>query len=456
MIDLGPLIHEELVRRVPRIDFEPAPWQDVLRRAGELSRRRQRRIAFAVVVAVTLGALATGPLGGAVIRAAGGFSAWLSGTPGTPAGRDAQEMFETANNRSLSPFPGNPQLHELLHVTLDGRRFSLYGFETRQVVCLRVAVRAPEGAGPQAACVARADLRRSGDLVLPVKANLSVGQLGRVQTAPSQGQTVPKYLLTFGIAAAGVTRVTVESDGGASAAVVRNRAFLHVFKPGRRGNWARKIVARVAAGRRTVVPISVQVSGQPSLRTRLRPRGPAVVERTVRNGTIGWFVRREPRGLSVDEAHVSLPRCCPSFVRVLEPDPQDFLRLLVSDRTIIEMPFKAPKPNVGPGEHQICLGIVTHGSAAANCRTIEQLFRDRPWDLSWGFSGAGQQIWMVEGLVSDDVARIEVFLGTGVHWQAPLRDNATFFRVPRAKFPARIVAYDRDGRVIAVQTIRGG
>ncbi len=456
MIDVEPLIRDELARRVPRVDSQPVQWQDVLRRSGELSRRRQRRIALAVVVAVVLGALATGPLGGAVIRAAGGFSAWISGTPGKTADRDAQQMFETANNRSLSPFPGNPQLHQLLHVTLDGRRFSLYGFETRQVVCLRVAVRALEGAGPQAACVARADLRRSGDLVLPVKANLTVGHLGPLQRTASQPRTVPRYLLTFGIAAAEVTRVTVQSDGGTSAAVVRNRAFLHVFRPGRRGNWARKIVVRAANGRRTVVPLSVNVSGQPSLRTGLHPRGPAVVERTVHNGTIAWFVRREQRGLSVDEAHVRIPRCCPSFVRVLEPDPQDFLRILVSDRTIVETPFNVPKAKVGRGEHQICVGIVTHGSAATNCRTIEQLFRDRPWGLSWGFSGGGQQIWTVEGLVSDDVARIEVFLGTGVHWQAPLRDNATIFRVPRAKFPARIVAYDRDGRVIAVQTVRGG
>ena len=456
MIDVEPLIREELARRVPRLDSEPVPWQDVLRRSGELSRRRHRRVALAAVAAVVLGALATGPLGGAVIRAAGGFSAWISGTPGTRADHDAQQLFETANDRSLSPFPGSPQLHQLLHVTLDGRRFSLYGFETRQVVCLRVAVRALEGAGPQAACVARADLRRSGDLVLPVKANLTVGHLGSLQRTASQPPTVPRYLLTFGIAAAEVTRVTVQSDGGTSAAVVRNRAFLHVFRPGRRGNWARRIVASATNGRRTVVPISVNVSGQPSLRTGLHPQGPAAVERTVRNGTIGWFVRHEKRGLSADDAHVKIRRCCPSFVRVLEPDPQDFLRILVSDRTIMDTPSTFPKPKVQPGEHQICVGIVTHGSASTNCRTIEQLFRDQPWGLSWGFSGGGQQIWLVEGLVSDDVARIEVFLGTGVHWQAPLRDNATIFRIPRAKFPARVVAYDRDGRVIGVQTIQGG
>ncbi len=454
MIDVEPVIREELARRVPRADPGFADWQDVLGRSGELSRRRRRRVVTAVLFAVALGALAAGPLGGAVIRAAGGFSAWLFGTPGTPAGRDVQQRFEAANGRSLSPFPGNPRLHELLHVTLDGRRFSLYGFETRQVVCLRVAIRALEGAGPQAACVARSDLRRSGDLVLPMKANLSVGQVGPIPRAAGDPPTVPKYLLTFGIAAAEVTRVMVESDGGTSAGAVHSRAFLHVFRPGRRGNWARKIVAQAVDGRRTVVPISVQVSDQPPLRTGLQVRGPSAVERTVRNGTIGWFVRRERRGLSVDEAHVRIPHCCPSFVRVLEPDPQDFLRILVSDRSIITTPFRVPTP--AKGEHQICFGVVTYGSASTNCRTIEQLFRERPWDLSWGFSGAGQQIWLVQGLVSDDVARIEVFLGSGAHWKAPVRDNATVFRIARAKFPARLVAYDNEDRVIAVQTISGG
>ena len=62
----------------------------------------------------------------------------------------------------------------------------------------------------------------------------------------------------------------------------------------------------------------------------------------------------------------------------------------------------------------------------------------------------------MSGLASDDVARIEVFLGNGERWQAPLRDNVTAFRLQRAKFPARIVAYDDAGRVIDVKTIRGG
>jgi len=78
-----------------------------------------------------------------------------------------------------------------------------------------------------------------------------------------------------------------------------------------------------------------------------------------------------------------------------------------------------------------------------------------PLELTWGFSGGGQQFWIVSGVASDAVARIEVFLGNGERWRAPLRDNATAFRVQRAKFPVRIVGYDAAGRVIDVKTIRG-
>ena len=54
---------------------------------------------------------------------------WSSPTPGTSPPPAAQRQF-----KATSPFPGNPRLRELLHVSLDGRRFVLYGFATRQVV----------------------------------------------------------------------------------------------------------------------------------------------------------------------------------------------------------------------------------------------------------------------------------------------------------------------------------
>jgi hypothetical protein len=449
VIDVEPLIREELERRVPLVDSGIASWPDILRRSGETQRRRRRRLTATIVTGAAVASLAISPLGGAVTRAVGGFSDWLIGTPGTPTPPAVQRQFDTS-----SPFPGNPRLRELLHVTLDGRRFVLYGFATRQVVCLRAAIGALAGAGPQAACVSRADLRRSHDLVLPVKANLAFGHLGRLPRSVRDLPTLPRYVLTFGVAAHDVMSVSVLTDRGTSRAALRNGAFLHVFRPRRRGVWARAVVARSATRRADVVPLSVQVSGQPSLRTGMGPQGPSKVNRRVTGGTIGWFVHRDSRGLSPAQAHLKMQGCCRGYARVVQPDPGDFLRVLISDRFTSPIPRRVPRPK--RGEHRICFGVLTRGGFGESCTTLENLFREGPLALSWGFSGAGEQLWLVEGLASDDVTRIEVFLASGEHWQAPLRDNATIFRVQRAKFPARIVAYDAGGRVIAVRTIRGG
>jgi hypothetical protein len=455
MIDVEPLVRAELDRHFPEPEPELMDWRDVLARADEPRRQRRRRLAALTVALATLLMLTITPLGGAIARSVDGFSNWLTGTPGEPVPPDAQRTFEQANR-----FPGDPQLRELLRVELDGRTFFLYGFETRQVVCLRVAVRALEGVGPQTACASRADLRRAGDLVLPVKANMSVGRLGPLPRAADDPPTIARYLLTFGLSAAEVAQVRVQTDSGSSAAVAGNGAFLHVFQPGRRGNWARSITATTTAGRSQDVPVSVQAAGQPPLATGLKLHGPATVERELTNGTIGWFVRREARGSSAHEAGLTgRLQCCSGFVRVIYPDPDDFLGVAVGDRTLspgLSRPRSSPVPVPRLADDAVCFGVVTRGGLGTGCGAMQQLFRDGPLHLSWGFSGGGQQIWLVSGLASDDVARIEVFQGDGEHWHAPLRDNATAFRVQRAKFPARVVAYDKDDHVIGIRTIRGG
>ena len=447
MMDVEPLIRDELELAVPEPSLARADWQDVRRRAGHANRRR-RALTGAVALAAVVGGVAVSPLGGAISSTLGGFSDWLSGTPGKPVEEKTQQAFEQATS-----FPGNPQLHEILELNLEGRRFFLYGFETRQVVCLRVAVRAIDGAGPQAACVSRADLRRSGDLVLPVKANLTVGRIGRPPRLATDPPTTPRYLLTFGIAAAEVTRISVEADSGSTAAVVRNGAFLHVLEPGRRGNWSRSITAATAAGRTEVVPISLNVSGQPPLRTGYNARGPATVEREITGGRIGWFERKEPRGVPAKGLGGRLD-CCTGFARVVYPDPNDFLGVAIGDRTLIARQIRQ-SPHFPAGENVICTGLVSRGGFGGSCRDASRLFGAGPLDLGWGFSGGGQQFWIVSGLASDDVARIEVFLGNGDRWRAPLRDNVTAFRVQRVKFPLRIVGYDDVGKVIAVRTISG-
>ena len=450
-MDVEPLIRNELELAVPQPSPERADWQEVRRRAGEPNARR-RAVVAAIVAALAAGGIAVSPLGGAISSTLGGFSDWLTGTPGEEVEPRIQREFERANERLGARFPGNPQLRRLLSLDLDGRKFFLYGFETRQAVCLRVAVRTVGGAGPQAACVSRADLRRSGDLVLPVKGNLTVGHIGRLPRLGTDPPTIPRYLLTFGIAAAEVTSVSVDADSGTTAAVVGNGAFLHVLEPGRRGVWSRTITATTRAGRTNVVPISLHVSGQPPLQTGLKARGPATVERSASGGTIGWFERKEPRGVPA-RGLVGSRDCCTGFARVVYPDPDDFLGVAIGDRTIA--PRHAWRLRTFPaGADVVCTGLVSAGGFASGCRETSRLFGDGPLELSWGFSGAGQQFWIVSGLASDDVARIEVFLGDGNHWTAPLRDNATAFRVQRAKFPVRVVGYDDAGKVIAVRAIR--
>src|SRR3712207_8859559 len=68
---------------------------------------------------------------------------------------------------------------------------------------------------------------------------------------------------------------------------------------------------------------------------------------------------------------------------------------------------------------------VTRGTVGTGCQPKRALFARGPLNLSWGFSGSGQQLWIVHGLVSDEVARLRVFVGSGETWDAPLDRKST-------------------------------
>jgi hypothetical protein len=81
-------------------------------------------------------------------------------------------------------------------------------------------------------------------------------------------------------------------------------------------------------------------------------------------------------------------------------------------------------------------------------------FRDLPFTPGWTYAGAGSQFITLSGIATDDVARLELFLGNGERRRVALRNNAFVARVHRAKMPGRLVAYDEDGRVIGIAAHR--
>jgi len=56
------------------------------------------------------------------------------------------------------------------------------------------------------------------------------------------------------------------------------------------------------------------------------------------------------------------------------------------------------------------------------------------------------------GLVPDDVASLELVLANGAVSQVPITDNVFAFQAWSAE-PAKLVGYDRDGRVALIRVV---
>lgn len=458
MTDVDVIVRESLERDVPFRPEAKPDWSDVLARAGvtlaghqgadtsrleaRVRRRRWPRpvgaLAAVAVVAVVV-ALVT-PVGEAVTRGWGGFSDWVTGAPGRPAPAAEQRRFEVTGARAWAAFPDSPRLRELVRVRQGGASYVLYGFRSGDAVCLRLGVRGLRRAGPVLACAARSELQRSRELVVPVKANVGLGWVG---DPPRASQT----LASFGFVAAGVRTVKLGADKDSETrATVAGGAFLHLIHSPGDGQRMRGGVALTRAGRPQRFRLALMSADEESGATPLPPRGPAKTDRSVTGGTVGWFQRREPRGQPLDPAlrrHLSQrPRLrIGSFARVIQPDPGDFLRLVVAER--------AGQPE------EICTFLLTRGGLGGGCTSLARGFARGPLLPSWGFSGAGQQFWIFQAVATDIVARVQLFLATGEQRPLPYRDNVVLGRIPAVKMPARVVAYDSNNQVVSVWTIRG-
>ena len=468
-------------RFTPPADNVTPDWEDVLRRAridasaslersaalngkagwvaGALlpTQRRQRfrsrrslAAGLTVVFAVATLALVT-PVGPAIARAVGDFTSWLSGNPGEPASPSEQGAFTRAT-RSWTGFPSGTELRRLVQTRAVGATFTLYGFRGAGSLCLRLDVSGAESAR-RLACPPLSELKARAQPALVVAVDYGVGSSGRPPTSGPFPFRPPSASVTFGVVADGVERVSLRySDGSTARAVLNGNAFLAVNpKPGANerltGVWAETPDGRVA------IPFAAAPTPFGRLAAPARPlraHGPARVQRVVKGGAIRWLARREPRGDDVPSTVHGIAGVLPNviFNRQIAPDPAAPERLVVSVLPAGDRYFQGRLRN----RLQVCAELVGGRYRGGGCWPAGRLFSTAPF--SWTVTGSDQYV-TIAGLASDEVARLVLYLGTGKRVAVPLHDNGYFVEAARADYPLRLVAYDSDGLVIGITTLKG-
>jgi hypothetical protein len=211
-----------------------------------------------------------------------------------------------------------------------------------------------------------------------------------------------------------------------------------------------QIRARLDDGRAVDVPFSVAPwgPGPGAFGGRAgEPGGPDKVERVVEGGTIGWFTRREERGEPLDEELRETLMLVPTsaFGRMITPDPGSSKRMVITAGKHRHFPLRPSS------EQLLSYFVVARGGTVGSAMPVDDMFPRSPFTFSYGTVGGGDQFATFAGLASDDVARMEIFTATGDRIPVPLRDNAYLIEVALARFPAKVVAYDAEGRVIGIE-----
>jgi hypothetical protein len=455
VIDVDDRLRGELDRLV---DIDPRPdWEEVKARAG-LKRERARRT-WALVAAVGAVAVIVGtatPLGSAIVRGLDDFSTWLSGQPGSPVSEEEQREFDAANARSWLGFPHGTKLRRLITHEVEGATVDLLGFRSgSSTLCLRLTVTGKTRTSTLS-CAPLAELRREGGPARVLLADHTVGKgdktawygIDRIHSANLQ--------ITAGIVSDGVTNVVLEDDAGRHEVKTASNAFLYVDEDPDVGQRVKRVSARTASG---LVPVPFAPApfgfGGGVLRRDVPPA--PTVARHITGGRIGWLEDREPRGEPLDvlpertfrgmpPQSVPPPRHAPAsptnvlFGRVLAPDPDRRLRLVLT--------LNAHRPNGPPAG--LCTWLVTSRSGGAGgCAPYPDVF-EHSLISATGMGGGSGAFLTVTGVATDDVARIEALFVDGQRADVALEDNAFLVDLPRAKLPARLIAYDSDDRVISV------
>jgi hypothetical protein len=441
MNKLDPYLEERIDRLVPAAPVQ-GDWAAIVSGAGRRSRRR-RLVQLGTIMAAFM--LGVSPVGGAIADGVADFSAWLRGEPGSPAADSDQQAFDRSNSRSWAGFPQGTKLRSLIKTTVGGNEFELFGFRSGSSLCLRIVGRGLNES-PALSCAPLSELERTSAPVVVVQADHGMGLANKVPEGVDY--VAAQVQASFGIVADGVEGVELEADDGLHRAIVASNAFLYVADKPKLGTRVRKVFAISAAGRKTLIPFQSAPFGAWDWPAPAydRPTGPAQVQRKVEGGTIGWL-------LSHDERGEEPPKDAPfmrgaEFARLLTPDPRSHVRMLVAIGPL-------PGRGASQGERSLCAYRVSGKHAGGGCSPLDNPFPLAPFTLGQSIDEGGDQYATLSGLASDDVARLQLFLATGETRPIPLRDNAWLVQAARAAYPVRIVAYDRDDRIIGIQDMGG-
>jgi hypothetical protein len=97
----------------------------------------------------------------------------------------------------------------------------------------------------------------------------------------------------------------------------------------------------------------------------------------------------------------------------------------------------------------LCTALVGPSGGGTGCAPYPDLFKTSPVSVGMMGGGSGEFV-LVDGVASDDVDHLRALLSDGQLSPVPLVDNAFLVSLSRSNLPARIVAYDRNDKVIGV------
>jgi hypothetical protein len=449
MIDVDELLRVELPR-LAHHDARP-DWDAVVVGSGlqrERTRRRRLTAGAALLAAAAVIGLAT-PLGAAVARGLGGFSAWLTGQPGSPVSSQEQQSFDRANARSWVSFPQGTKLRRLITQRVGNTTVELLGFRSgTSTLCLRLIVEGRSRASTQS-CAPLSALRVTGAPVRVFFIDHAIGKGTKRAWYGVEHIRSSNLQITAGVAADGVQAVTLEDEHGRHEVPARSNAFLYVAAAPEVAQRVRSISARTAAG--TVrVPFSPSPFGFGGLSAPSAAAPTVPIERKVSGGKVGWLERHEARGQPLSVLPRRTRQSLLGARRFQGRSKIVFGRVVTPDPTIpTRMALTLNAHHVGGPAAGLCTAVLGPTGGGSGCATYPGIFKTSPIAVGMTGSGAGEFV-LIDGVASDEVDHLRALLSAGEMSPVPLVDNAFLVSLSRSNLPARIIAYDRDGKVIGV------